>query len=342
MAATGNPVFPLLYEVFGAEGWTAQQAAKFARAHAAPLSLGRFLLETWRFLCGYTGAMSPGFAGPLAVLFIPVLLVGAFWRKGGPKMGQSRAHFGPILFLICYGAVMVVLWGVATHQIARFLAPLLVVLSVLSAAGFCVAARSRAGGRVCRVVVLLGVAYSIYAHVTLAYAWGGLGGTLGGEGLLELSQRVGGTEYAQAVHWINDKDNVPPGGAVMLVGEARIYYFDRRLLYSVVFNDHPIEPALQLAGDDLPRAVTALQATGATHVLVNWFELRRLSTSYSYTYEGRRLPGYLPQLDLQTRQPLLRLLNASGRRVQTFGLMRWPDRDSPQEIPVIEIYELRR
>lgn len=341
LAATGNPVFPLLYGVFGGRGWTAQQAAKFARAHA-PLPFAGLPLEVWRFLCGYTSGMSAGFAGPLAVVFVPLLLVG-FRRSAGAGVGRKRAGLGPTGFLVCYGVVMIVIWGVATHRIARFLAPLLVILPPLSAAGLFTTARRTVARKLCHLVAVLAVAHAVWSHATVAYIWGGLGGAVAGERLAELAHRLDRTKltaYAEAVGWLNDPQNVPPDGAVLLVGEARVFYFERRLLYSAVFNDHPIEPALQLADQDVPQAVAALRATGATHLLVNWPEVARLSTSYRYRREGSTHAGYLPQLDLPSRQPLLRLLNAAGSRVQAFGQTGWPDDEPKEGIPIIEIYEL--
>jgi hypothetical protein len=128
----------------------------------------------------------------------------------------------------------------------------------------------------------------------------------------------------------------------MLVAEDRTYYFDRRVVYSAVFNDHPIEPALKLARDgQMERAVEALRATGVTHVVVNWAELRRLATTYSYSYEGRKRQGYLPEVDLQTREPLLSLLNAAGQEVARAGSTNWPGEDSRERVPVYQVYDVR-
>jgi len=343
LAATGNPVFPLLYGVFHAEGWSAQQAAKFAQAHAVP-SAARILPEIWRFLCGYSGTMSAGFVAPLGIIFIPLLLVGSFKADNASKTrGQARLNPLPILLLVCCGAAMIVLWGLATHQIARFLAPVLVVLCPLSAAGFCVASGGRVMGRLCRTVVLLGVVYAIYSCATVSCKWGGLGGSLLGEGLPELARRQEWSQmiaYSDAVEWVNDPGNVPRDARVMLVGEARTFYFDRPLLYSTVFNDHPIEEALEIPPDNLRGAVAALRETGANYVLINWGEIARLARTYSYTYKGEKHAGYLPQLNPATRQPLRDLLDAAGQQVQTFGETQIRSAP-PQTIPIIEIYELR-
>jgi len=320
VVATGNPFFPLLYGVFGGCGWAPEQAAKFAFAHAVPpvRSVGQLPVEVWRFLTGYVDPMSAGFAGPLAVAFIPLLLRPFALRRPRAGGGKEARAMAPVAFLFGYVVVMVLLWAVATHRIARFLAPSLVVLATLSAAGFTVAQHQRWARIASRALALALVMFAVCYHA-----------------------RRQGMPYLYAVEWVNDPANVPPEGVLMLVGEARAYYFDRQVLYSTVFNDHPIEPALRQARSDRAAAVKALRSTGATHVLVNWSELRRLSETYSFPWRGHRRPGYLPEVDLASRQPLLELLEAAGTRVQAYGSMRWPNKDSPDAIPVIEVYALR-
>jgi len=236
------------------------------------------------------------------------------------------------------------LWGLTTHQIARFLAPSLVALAVLSAAGFCIVRQQPVIGRLCRVLALALAFFAVYAQAGISYDVGGLSPLLSGEGLTLVAHRTGLQKlvaYAESIEWINDAENVPPDAAVMLVGEARTYHFDRRTLYSTVFNDHPIEPALRLARDgDTAGAVEALRVTGATHVLVNWSELTRLRNQ-TYTWKGERIAGYLPDLDPATRQPLLDLLNAAGDKVGEYGGTTWPG-PPPIRIPAVEIYELRQ
>lgn len=333
--ATGNPVHPLLHGLFRSGEWSAEQAAKFACAHA-PGSLALVPRNLWRFLTAYRGGTFADFANPVAVIFIPVLLVMLLRRPTG--QGERR---GPIAVLGAYAAAFALIWGVATHGIARFMAPSVVALCILSAAGLCAVGRNGRPAVIVRALALLCCCYGVFAQAAKSYAWGGLGASLGGEGLPELVRELdlkGVTEYAEAVEWTNK--NLPLNARLMLVGEARIYHFERPLLYSVVFNDHPIEPALALAGDDPAAGAQLLRGTGADGVLVNWFELRRLATSYSYTLDGRRRPGYLPDLDWRTRAPLKALLDKAGTRVMAFGTMPWPQDDSRAQKPVIEIYRL--
>ncbi|MDP6438067.1 MAG: hypothetical protein QGH74_00360 [Candidatus Brocadiia bacterium] len=352
--ATGNPVYPLLYGVFGAQGWSAEQAAKFAQAHAVG-SIGEFPLHLWRFLTAHSDKMSPGFVHPLVVIFVPVLIVALLEarRRGGES--PAGLHGKALAAIAGYWAVFVLVWALATHGIARFLAPSLIALSVLSAAGFCVACGRGRAGTLLRGLVLAGACWAVLSHASLAYLEGGLGGALAGDDLAELARiknLAGPTEYAEAVEWVN-RESERSTMKIMLVGEARTYYFNAPVVYSVVFNDHPIETALAAAVEgNLKEAVRLLRATGATHVLVNWMELRRLGDSYRYKWKDERRPGYLPglqwrpgraggkkELALETREPLQSLLRAAGKRVAGFGT-GWAAIGAEEGEPIIEIYEL--
>lgn len=341
VAHTGNPFFPLLYDLFGGAGWPAHQAAKFARAHAAPAapSLTGVLRELWQFLVGHTGPMSPGFAGPLIIVFIPFLMI----PRAGDS-GKNRTRLFPLLFLAGYAVVAGVLWALFTHRIDRFLVPVLAPLAVLSAAGFVRLLRDKALRRFAFAAAVLLLVFSFWIQAFRAESMSGPGGTLAGETRLDLTRGPGmelARPYAQSIDWINSPDNVPAGATVMLVGEARIYPYQRDLLYSVVFNDHPIEPALEAAQTDLAEATTRLRATGADYILVNWPEYRRLTTSYAYEYEGKKRPGYLPQTHWPTRAPLADLLQSAATRIKTFGTLPWPTRRrQTTTIPVIEIYKI--
>ena len=347
--AAGNPFFPLLYGVFGArDWWSAQDAARFARAHA-PMAVSEAPLELWRFLTGFVGGTSPeGLAGGLAVVFVPVLVVALVLRGRRRAGDEDGLRVGPLALLGGYWVAFVLVWGLATHGIARFLAPTLVPLCVLSAAGFSEVWRDARRRAMLSALVLLGGVLALLGHLQVAESNQALAGTLRGAGLDELTQSLGylkgPREYYLALQIVNGGRGVPPlvpaGGRLMLVGEARTYYFNPRLRYAVVFGDHPIEPALAAARrGDWQQAEALLRGTGATHVLINWLELRRLATSSGYLLEGEA-SGYLPDLNWRDREPLEGLMHRTGRRVAAIGAMPWPQPDSETDAPLIEIYAL--
>jgi hypothetical protein len=56
---TGNPVFPLLYHVWGGYGWNSFIASKFSQAHAFPLSLPQILAHLKELFMPLTGMAVP-------------------------------------------------------------------------------------------------------------------------------------------------------------------------------------------------------------------------------------------------------------------------------------------
>ncbi|MFW6280082.1 MAG: glycosyltransferase family 39 protein [Planctomycetota bacterium] len=336
---TGNPVYPLLYGIFDGRGWSSAQAAKFAQAHEPRLfnAPGTALRRIWRFLTGYADGSTPGFAAPLALVFVPFLLV----RKRSLKRETSG---WPLAWLAVFGLIYCVFWATFTHRIERFLVPVLVPMLVLSAAGCAELVRdSRWIRRMARLSVLVLCLCMFFIQALHVEQAGGTDGTLGGSGRVEVAEKDGmdlGLPFARAVEWINDDDNVSADASVMLVGEARIYPFERRLEYSVVFNRHPLEDVLDVADRDMGRAVEILRNAGPDYVLINWPELRRLSHTYRYSYAGRDHPGYLPQVSWRTRRPLRDLMESAGRKVKSFGQIGWPSPRSDARKPVVEIYRI--
>jgi hypothetical protein len=336
---TGNPVFPLFYNVFGGRGWSALQAEKFMAAHLPDSSFNPvdFFNSLWIFFTGGTKVFR--FAGSLAVLFIPAVLLHTL------NNGRAKSRLGRLLFLFMYACLFCILWFVFTHRIERFLVPVLAITSVLSGYGFALLMKHSTARRVVGIAATVLLFVAFYMHAGIAEGIGGFGGTFLGEGLSSTTGRAGSagnTAYAYAVRWVNDRQNVPANSKLMLVGEAKIFYFLPELSYSVVFNDHPIEPALAAMDKGMDRAVAELRKTGVDYVLVNWSELRRLTRSYSFEWQGERHAGYLPQVNWKSREPLESLLRHSGELVASFGRINWPMKDSPNYISEIDIYRLRQ
>ena len=261
---TGNPVFPLLGTWFDNDmpGWGNAESIHFDKSHQPlpneqPLSTRLGL--AWRRIIADSDHR-------FGVVMLALALVAC------PK---HRSRFDAALVLML--SIQVIAWLFATHLYARFAVPMLIPLILLAARG----AISKCGrlSRSFAIVLLAGTvlnsffAYELYAkHTEQAGKRFNLEGATSAftEGLFESQSHVG---------FVNTQ--LPGDAHVLLVGEARAFYFERSCDYCVVFNRNPFA----IAAEDAPTPAALLQwlrSQGYTHVLVHYNEMRRLRGSYGF------------------------------------------------------------
>ena len=68
---------------------------------------------------------------------------------------------------------------------------------------------------------------------------------------------------------------------VLVVGDARAFYVQRRADYCVVFNRSPFIEVVETA--DVEKVMQWLRDRGYTHVLVHWNEVDRLARTYGFS-----------------------------------------------------------
>lgn len=274
--STGNPLYPLAYDVLGGSGWNGELNARFAKAHSPPpvAAAGWQVVEFFRRLFAFFTNAESG--SPLLLIFVPIAFL----------MGVKRRL---LLLASGYFLFYFVVWFAATHRVDRFLAAALPALCVLAGAGADAAAeRLRFLKWVTTACLVMAAAFIMLVCICEETPQVVLGMKSEKEWLIA---RTEGASYsAEAVAHINE---LPEDSKVLLLGEAETYYFDRDIVYSVVFNDDFMEN-LVAGGPRSARA--ALEENGVTHIFINWSELRRLRRSYSYRYRGGLRPGYLPHM----------------------------------------------
>ena len=250
---TGNPVFPLLWGVFGGTGWDAATDARWAAAHAPP----GWSPTRWPHWFGQPLGLDL-FHTPLLIAFAPLA---AF-------VASRRAR------VLATGLGMpLVVWYFATHRIDRFWVPLLPAGCVLAGAGLRwattrterpvrVAAWTAAGAGVLFNFALCvgGVANEVpfSADPEAAAAW------VAGHSspfVAALNERFGSDD------------------TVVLVGEAQVFDARFRPIYATTWNPAPLaDPAAPL-----PPGVAA--------VAVNRAEIARYRASYGF--DERVTPRFL-------------------------------------------------
>jgi hypothetical protein len=261
---TGDPVFPLGYRVFGAEaeGWSLERAAHFASSHepdSEAASLG-----------GRFGAVWERILGDPAQRFGALV----FMLAGARVIDRRRDRVDLALFAIL--VAQWVLWMIGTHLYSRFAVPMALPLALLAGR----ALGSFEGKSMRRAAVGLTIAGSLlnlmFAGRLYAEHLYPAGEKIPIEGMdsLFLEGRAPGHEHLAV---INDR-SFPADARLLMVGDAKAYYFRRRVDYSVVFNRNPFADAVRAAGSD-EGVIRWLAERGYTHVFVHWGEIQRLRSS---------------------------------------------------------------
>ncbi|UCG17664.1 MAG: hypothetical protein JSV19_06470 [Phycisphaerales bacterium] len=260
---TGDPVFPLSGGLFDNHpaGWGEREARHFAECHRLgpdERSFGSRVALLWR----YVPADADQRVGPLLILLAIAGLV-----------ITRPTRIGWLCALVL--AAQVLVWMFATHLYARFAVPFLIPLIVLAAGAAC-----RTGGRWGRValpaLILAGLLFNaFFAGRLYARHLYSDGQRLSIEGAPDVfaQGKFRGYEFYGAVN-----NNLPDEANVLLVGEARVFYFQRDVDYCVVFNRNPFIEAVRAAGS-ASDVLDWLRARGYTHVLINWREIGRLRRS---------------------------------------------------------------
>jgi 4-amino-4-deoxy-L-arabinose transferase-like glycosyltransferase len=282
LAYTGNPVFPLATQSFGRGHWSEESEQRWNDGHApdkrppVPSPDGYVLRE------------EPGRAELLVHHFIsyqpfgPILL----WLAGVAVcvLIASRKPPGSWDWMLVVTALAQLgVWTAFTRGMpSRFLVPILVPICLLAGGLLAKLARvesnpfRRESTRPAHGPWGLAPAIAIFAAtalINLLIAVGMFGDP--GHGA-----RYAAPEYGRIIALSRTQD-LPEGARPMLVGEARAFYFPTGTLYATVFDSHPLASLLR---EDLSakEMQTKLREMGATHLWVDWNEIRRLALTYGF------------------------------------------------------------
>jgi hypothetical protein len=289
---TGNPVYPLLYDVFRSPHWSAAQAAVFAGKHYPSFDfagLTDFLRLAWRY------SVTEPRAVPVLLMLAPLVLL---FRN--VKATARRAAW---LFLVAYLG-----WWLLTFRPWRFLLPAFP-MAALVGADVLRDRLARAAVTMVLALALLMMTLNILVDVEapdrVPARVSFLQHALGQTSREEFWSRAGDQTF-EPIQWMNR--NLPATARVLYVGEARVYYARHAVLWSTAFDRHPLDE-LAKPPTDAERLLAALRARGVTHVYVNFSEWERLRSHYEY----------LLHIDSDAFRNLLqrhaRQIHATGRKV---------------------------
>lgn len=303
-AATGNPVFPLAHNVFDSNppGWNADSAARWQAGHAIPEAarpLGKRIarLADQVLLSWKQGTLiSPGI-----LCAFGLTLLSLFTKRratNGDNNVQADGDITTPTIHLC--AILVIgnlyVWLFHTHLVDRF-AVGLTIPAVLMLAIFLNLPQWHVLARARPLVIWTVVVINILA--TLRYLEKNQVALLVRNGLDNGPML---REYFTP-HYEVVNNLAKPNAKVLLVGDARKFYYNAHVDYCVTFNQNPFADAAAEMGPS--ELLQWLRERDYEFICVDWVEMRRLRQTY----------GFWPSLTPE----LFRELQATGlTAVQSF------------------------
>lgn len=290
LAETGNPVYPLLYGLFGGVDWNEALHRKWQQAHPPGGLFG-----SWKDFAGVIYIND--WQSPLLFGFAPL----AFLKR-------NRWTF----ITAGYALLLLLAWYLLTHRLDRFWVPMNSVMAVLAGCGLAAILPISTSTDVhsLKPNPKKGKKSPITAHVDAMPLSKRLGQWLA-SGLLGISliynfgyittRYCGYNAYLASYAYAEDQTRtlsvkiidwlqLPPDSKVLFVGEAELFNAEFPYAYNTVFDKSlleewtadetgPNEWTLKSRGEILQK----FREEGITHVLVNWNEILRYRTTYGYT-----------------------------------------------------------
>jgi hypothetical protein len=281
----GNPVYPLLYRVFGGPTRTPEKDAQWRRVHQPPEPASGAAL--WKAVAqiGWRSTWQNPLLIPLAV--------------AGMVLSPARKRLLPWLAWIVWGLFV---WWLATHRIDRFWVPLLPFAALVASQGIS-PLLELCGRRIVWGAIAIGLSWLWLVDISP----GGPDELLSNNRFFVSLQTLREASTPPAHAQLNAL--VPKEGKVLLIGDARPFYLERACIYATCFDDDPLARFLQ--AENREARLQTLHAAGITHVYIDWSEIARYRSPGNYGFSDFVTPGLIHR-ELVGKQRILKPLPWEG------------------------------
>lgn len=263
---TGNPTYPLLYEVFGGATRTVEKNHQWLLAHTpSGYSFEQLAAGLAKVFC--TSEWLSPLVMPLAVMA---------WLA----RGQRRQ----VMFLWGFFAYVVAAWWLLTHRIDRFWIPALPVVALLAGVGATWSA-SLGWRRIVTAILICGLMANFLFVVSGAGGYNAY--------FVQLEKLRHGPGRTDPWHRALNR-LVPPGHGVLMVGDAQAFDLEMPVLYNTVFDDSVFVRMCQ--GRSAEEIREALLSERISHVYVHWGEIARYRKHGNYGFPMFVQPALFDQL----------------------------------------------
>lgn len=258
---TGNPVFPMLTELFGTAHWSAEQAARWNAAHTPDLP---WVARLGRIVDALLLHRQYGY------LLWPATMAALAWNVTCPAVRRISVLLGVIL------VIQLLFWLAMTHVQSRFMVTAVVPAAMLIGIAISQVRLQglRVGMTVAMIATITTISFSLYLN-----QYRGM-----------VSDLIGQTAAVQQL--------LPPWGPfnemdgdirVYAVGDATPFYFNEPITYHTVWDASPLGHLIDDRG--VVEAIAELRRRGYTHLLIDRFMLNLWWSPGNYGYD----PSITPQ-----------------------------------------------
>lgn len=277
---TGNPVYPLMYSVFGGVDWDAELNEKWKAGHARPTPVFKTPVEMLQELKKNVVDVTLGsvWQSPLMFGLAPI----ALFRKS-----RSRQFW----IVVGSATTLLLVWYTLTHLIDRFWVPVLPIIAVLSGIAWAVVREtfhnSEQQDSLFNLLVSKGLT-GVFI-ITLIYNFAFMTTDASGYNAYLIDYKIA-REQVRPDSLRIPQNVMEPGDRVLFVGEAMVFDAAYDYRYNTVFDHSLLE---QLTAKKIGRRKWELlpseeihsnfKEAGITHILINWNEILRYRTTYGYT-----------------------------------------------------------
>lgn len=277
---TGNPVYPLLYSIFGGVDLNEQLNIKWKGGHGMkPLGLtylARNVIDV---------TMKSDWLSPLLFSLAPLAFL-------------NRQHRRLVNWLWIYIGFLFFSWWVLTHRIDRFWVPMIPVVSVLAGIG-----ATWSSKRLWKTGLTIALLFAVLFNLCVATS--GLGGNNAYLDDLNYARKFTISITGPEIMQLNQMQ-LGSKQVVLSVGDAELFNAEFPVIYNTVF-DHDIfqqwtskpEPGVpdnQLSMRPAKEIKQKFKAKQIAYVYVNWAEILRYRLPGSYGYTDYVTPARFEQL----------------------------------------------
>ncbi len=293
--ATGNPVYPLAYRIFGGIDRDETLDAKWRHGHASKSYSGwnERLIDASVKVTDVTA--NNDWHSPLMFGFAPLSLFWWLRRRDQRIVNTENESLQRCVIGLTWPFIVwqFATWFLFTHHIDRFYVPMFSAVSFMAGVGACWPGIFASDAKPVRGSSIwswcagtLIIASILYNTEVMMYVGGFNAGRLDLIAAREIA-------ISPRIKWLNqefESGRLPPETKVLCVGDAGMFHARYPYIYNTVFDRSWFEELCAEPHSDGPhlRDVQEIRSrfrqSGITHIDVNWAEIRRYREPGSYGY----------------------------------------------------------